>query len=98
MGEALAPSLLSNYGLPRDNTRRIQIRNGERAVADPADQSLAGPRSLERAPMQTREKTHADVTIDSGVTDYHNIMVLAFFFWRNVLLVSVHCNIKLKII
>lgn len=29
MREAPAPSLLSNYVLPRDNTLRIQIRNGE---------------------------------------------------------------------
>jgi hypothetical protein len=31
VGRGGAPSLLSNYELPRDNTPRIQIRRGERS-------------------------------------------------------------------
>lgn len=41
-GEAPEPSLLSNYDLPRDNTPRIQIRNGESGRRP--RWSIAGPR------------------------------------------------------
>lgn len=49
-GVAPAPSLLSNYDLPRDNTPRIQIRNGESGRRP--RWSIAGPRpnaSISRA-------------------------------------------------
>lgn len=39
----LAPSLLSNYGLPPDNTPRIQIRIGESGRRPRADQSVTAP-------------------------------------------------------